>query len=172
MSAYIRVGSMIDLAHYYASVVDARRFESERDRVLAAVGDENYAWYPEADVLAGRGFNLEFIALALESGNLAATEIGDIVDDVEFGDGDFSVADANQEIFASMTTEDQKVIDLEDHVLAGLGFRVPDVRACMRLGRLDDSGLRELVANVCNRVSDLDNVNTGLAYRADPAFAA
>lgn len=174
MSAAIRIGStihaMFGLAHYYASVVDAHRFENESDRVLAKVGDEDFALYPEAEALAALGLNVEFMALALKAGRLDPSELGDIVDDVEFGD--ITVDQANRELYAKVRPEDRKVIDFEDGVLSGLGFEVDDLRACMRLGRLDDPRLRELVMNVCRGWTRVYDANTALAYRADPSFAS
>ena len=154
------------LAIYHASIIDAVRFPHFQDEVMARLGEYDVAHYPDADELDERGFCLASIAFALKSGQITPAELGDLVDDVAFGE--VSIARANQRLFSMRTLADRKRSLLDEGVLSGLGLDVNAVFGSLHR-KVTPNTLFRLVRSICQGTTSLDDANTGLGCLADDA---
>ena len=153
-----------DMDNFYASVLDAARFPSIMERGLAIVGDDHVSYYPDSDVLSGRGFCIASMAIALRNGRITAEELGDLVDDVRFGEK--SLTEVNQMLYAMRPLTQRRELDITADELQRLGLDADAVFACLGAG-VPRKLVFDLVGKVSRGSLSADHANTGFGCMAE-----
>ena len=159
------VQAVIDQSTHHAYIVNMARYPTGDDRVLAMFDDKHVVLYPEAEVLAKRGFNIESIALALKADAISPEALADIVDHVarKF----VTIEVANRRLLNLVPRSARRHIALTDSVLEGIGLESELVNICLARETITEEVLREMVSNVCRGWLPADDANTGLSHLAE-----
>ena len=149
----------------FGQIVEEHRFPDRGERALCRLGDDFEEFYPDADVLARRGFNIAAIAIALKMGRISAEAVGDLVERVRLGLVDLD--DANQSLYRLALAIRRGGKFLDDVTLAGFGFNVELLSDVLEVEAITPRELGELVSNVLRGDLSLANAHSGLEHVYD-----
>jgi len=153
-------------AMVYGRLIEESRFPDRGQRALATHGERHDAFFPDAEVLTEKGFNIASIAIVLQSGCMSASAVGDLVSSV--ADGVMDIGAANRILFRLARTSAGKDTDLiTEGMLLGLGFNIELVHDCLDSGALTPENFGKLVSHVSRGWTDPDDANSGLGHVYD-----
>jgi hypothetical protein len=153
-------------------IIEESRFPDRGHRALANYGEKHEAFFPGAEVLAERGFNIASIAVVLHSGCMSSSEVGKLVNDV--ANGSVKIAAANRKLFRLARTSAGKGQPpvITEGMLIGLGFDLDAVHDALDSGAITPENFGKLVLHVSWDWLSADNANSGLGHVYDNHMSA
>ena len=157
-------------AMYHGHIIENHRFPDRGQRALSVAGDEHDSYFPDADELASRGFNIAHLAIALQHGLIAASVAGDMIAKV---DGNaVSLRDANRSFYRmALSASRQENLPLDAVTLRGLGIDVELVNDCLHVGAISPENFGKLMSHVRRGWTSIEDANSGLEHVYDDFMA-